>query len=49
MEYPSNHILIELKSKTLSPKLLDGLVKVAEADAKKLVGKPHCLHVSNHT
>eukprot|EP00095_Tigriopus_kingsejongensis_P008859 maker-scaffold15_size728074-snap-gene-4.23 protein:Tk08859 transcript:maker-scaffold15_size728074-snap-gene-4.23-mRNA-1 annotation:"PREDICTED: uncharacterized protein LOC100880791" len=42
-DYPQSHILIELKSKTLSPKLLDGLVKVSEGEAKKLVGRPHIL------
>ncbi len=42
-DYPAHHVLIELKSKTLSTRLLDGLVKVAEAEAKKMAGRPHCL------
>ncbi len=42
-DYPSHHVLIELKSKTIGQKLLDGLVKVLEAEAKKHEGKPHCL------
>ena len=44
-DYPSSHIFVELKSKTLSEKLLDGLVRVAEAEAKKYLGKPHALFV----
>lgn len=44
-DYPKHHILIELKSKTLSERLLDGLVKVTESEAKKYVGKPHVLPV----
>lgn len=43
--YPSHHVLIELKSKTIGGKLLDGLVKVSEEEAKKHEGKPHCLKV----
>ncbi len=43
--YPEHHVLVELRSKTLSTKLLDGLVKVSEAEAKKHTGRPHCLHV----
>ena len=41
--YPQHHILVELKSKTLSVKLMDGLVKVCETEAKKYTGKlmPH--------
>ncbi|XP_037081448.1 uncharacterized protein LOC119102203 [Pollicipes pollicipes] len=42
-EYPRQIILLELKSKTLSDKLLEGLVKICEAEAKKLLGKPQIL------
>ena len=44
-EYPSHHVLIELKSKTIGQKLLDGLIKVSEEEAKKYEGKPHCLRI----
>ena len=44
-DYPAHHILIELKSKTIGQKLLDGLVKVSEEEAKKFEGKPHCLRI----
>lgn len=44
-EYPAYHVLIELKSKTIGQKLLDGLVKVSEEEAKKFEGKPHCLQI----
>ena len=37
--YPSCHILVELKSKTLSEKLLDGLQGLAEQEAKQYIGK----------
>ena len=36
---------MELKSKTLSEKLLDGLVKVTEQEAAKFKGKPHALPI----
>ena len=35
--------MIELKSKTISEKLLDGLVRVSEQEARKHLGKPQCL------
>ena len=38
-DYPSNHILVELKSKTLSEKLLHGLQGLAETEAKQFKGK----------
>jgi len=44
-DYPSTHIFVELKSKTLSEKLLEGLVRVAEDEARKYIGKPHALFV----
>jgi len=43
--YPDNPILLELKSKTISQKLLDGLANVCEQEAKKIIGKPQALHV----
>ena len=43
--YPDHHILVEIKSRNLSRKLLDGLEKVSEAEAKKYVGKPHVLFI----
>ena len=45
VDYPSSPILMELKSKTMSAKLLDGLVKISETEAKKYLGKPHALFV----
>jgi len=45
-EYPTSPILMELKSKTISPKLLDGLTLVAEKECKKVqLGKPQALFV----
>eukprot|EP00088_Acartia_fossae_P041648 TRINITY_DN43565_c0_g1_i1.p1 TRINITY_DN43565_c0_g1~~TRINITY_DN43565_c0_g1_i1.p1 ORF type:complete len:331 (-),score=38.57 TRINITY_DN43565_c0_g1_i1:165-1157(-) len=44
-DYPNKHILIELKSKTLSDKLLSGLTKVCEDEAKKYLGRPQILKV----
>ncbi|XP_069703326.1 uncharacterized protein [Periplaneta americana] len=44
-DYPSSPLLIELKSKTLSDKLLDGLTNVCEQEAKKILGKPQVLPV----
>jgi len=43
--YPNHNILIELKSKTLSEKLLSGLTKVSEDEARKHLGKPQILIV----
>ena len=46
VEYPKNHILVEVKSKTLARKLLDGLEKVAENEAKtKHKNKPHVIPI----
>lgn len=45
VNYPKNHILVELKSKNLARKLLDGLEKVAENEAKKKVNAPHVLPI----
>jgi len=44
-DYPAHHVLVELKSRTIGQKLLDGLVKVSEEEAKKYEGKPHCLRI----
>ncbi|XP_023931502.1 uncharacterized protein LOC106155069 [Lingula anatina] len=44
-KYPDATILIELKSKTLSYKLLQGLTKVAEEEAKKYLGREQVLMV----
>ncbi|XP_066993090.2 uncharacterized protein [Anabrus simplex] len=41
--YPDEPLLLELKSKTLSDKLLDGLTNVCEQEAKKILGKPQIL------
>lgn len=38
--YPSEHLLIELKSRALSEKLLTGLITLAEQRAKEFLGKP---------
>ncbi|XP_017772704.1 PREDICTED: uncharacterized protein LOC108559848 [Nicrophorus vespilloides] len=43
--YPKTPILIELKSKTLSEKLLIGLTSVCEHEAKKILGKPQILTI----
>ncbi|KAG8237743.1 hypothetical protein J437_LFUL014286 [Ladona fulva] len=43
--YPESCILIELKSKTLSVKLLDGLALICESEAKKILGKPQVLPI----
>ncbi|CAL7939003.1 unnamed protein product [Xylocopa violacea] len=42
-DYPRTPLLIELKSKTLSVKLLDGLTEVCEKECKKLLGKAQVL------
>nr|CAD7432233.1 unnamed protein product [Timema monikensis] len=44
-DYPHSSLLLELKSKTLSDKLLDGLTNVCEQEAKKILGKPQVLLV----
>lgn len=41
--YPAAVLLIELKSKTLSGKLLQGLTNVCETEIKKSLGKPQVL------
>ena len=38
-DYPRTPILLELKSHVMSFKLLDGLTKVCEQEAKKLIGQ----------
>ncbi|KAJ8971560.1 hypothetical protein NQ314_000647 [Rhamnusium bicolor] len=42
--YPRTPLLIELKSKTLSDKLLQGLTNVCEQEIKKSLGKPQVLN-----
>ncbi|KAJ3657465.1 hypothetical protein Zmor_009266 [Zophobas morio] len=42
--YPSTPLLLELKSKTLSEKLLHGLTNVCEQEAKKYLGKAQVLN-----
>jgi len=38
-DYPDHELLVEIKSKTLtSPKLLDGLARVCEEEARKYLG-----------
>ncbi|XP_060071641.1 uncharacterized protein LOC132551507 [Ylistrum balloti] len=46
-KYPHEPIIMELKSKTLSEKLLDGLLKVCEQQAKKWVGQRQILLLTN--
>lgn len=43
--YPQAPLLIELKSKTLSTKLLDGLTEVCEKECKKLLGNAQVLPI----
>ncbi|KAA0200494.1 hypothetical protein HAZT_HAZT008718 [Hyalella azteca] len=43
--YPAANILVELKSRHISQKLLDGLANLSEKEAKKILGKPQILHV----
>lgn len=42
-DYPKSPLLLELKSKTISDKLLDKLSTVCEQEAKKYLGKPQVL------
>lgn len=44
-DYPQAPLLIELKSKTLSTKLLDGLTDVCEKECKRLLGKAQVLPI----
>lgn len=39
-DYPSGHLLVELKSATISGKLLAGLTTLAEQKASEILGKP---------
>lgn len=43
--YPRNPVLFELKSDVMSLKLLDGLSKIMEEEAKKLIGQYHIMHL----
>lgn len=42
--YPHIPLLLEIKSKTLSEKLLQGLTNVCEQEIKKSIGKPQVLN-----
>ncbi|XP_046394581.1 uncharacterized protein LOC124162189 [Ischnura elegans] len=44
-DYPKSCIIVELKSKVLSAKLLDGLTSICEGEAKKILGKPQILPI----
>lgn len=44
-DYPQAPLLIELKSKTLSRKLLDGLTEVCEKECRRLLGKAQVLPI----
>ncbi|KAG7177203.1 hypothetical protein Hamer_G000464, partial [Homarus americanus] len=44
-DYPTTRALIELKSRYISPKLLDGLTRLCENEADKYLGKPQVLQV----
>lgn len=39
-KYPTSAIVIELKSKTLPPRLLVKMTELCDQEAKKLLGKP---------
>jgi hypothetical protein len=43
VDYPRSLILVELKSKTLAARLLTGLTRVAEAEARKFLGRPQVI------
>lgn len=38
--YPEVPLLIELKSKTFSPKVLAAMTQLSEMEARKIIGKP---------
>jgi len=44
-DYPKMPILVELKSKYLAPKLLDGLTKIIDKETKQVVPKPQAFFV----
>ena len=39
-KYPTSAIVVELKSKTLPPRLLVKVTELCDQEAKKLLGKP---------
>lgn len=43
--YPEQHILLELKSRTLASRFLDGLTNIAENKAKDVLGKPQAIYI----
>lgn len=44
-EYPKTPILLELKSKTYSERLLQKLTNICEEETKKIVGKPQIMNM----
>lgn len=42
-QYPNNGILVELKSKTLPPRLLSKMMELCDQEAKKFLGKPQVI------
>ncbi|XP_065175794.1 uncharacterized protein LOC135805649 [Sycon ciliatum] len=44
-DYPAGRIVVELKSKTIPTKFLDGLVSACDAETKKLLGQKQLLPV----
>ncbi|KYN18484.1 PREDICTED: uncharacterized protein LOC108762463 [Trachymyrmex cornetzi] len=44
-DYPASPLFVELKSKTLSAKLLDGLTEVCEKECKRLLNKAQILPI----
>ena len=39
-EYPKTPLIVEIKSKHISQKLINGLAELSEAEAKKHLGRP---------
>ncbi|KAK3097418.1 hypothetical protein FSP39_009473 [Pinctada imbricata] len=46
-KYPQDPLVTELKSKTLTEKLLDGIIKLCDAEAKKYVGQKQVILIIN--
>ena len=42
-KYPTAAIIVELKSKTLPPRLLAKMTELCDQEAKKMLGKPQVL------
>ncbi|XP_078312740.1 uncharacterized protein LOC144619196 [Crassostrea virginica] len=45
--YPTEPVVVELKSKTLTEKLLDGVVKLCDAEARKYIGQKQVILLVN--